>query len=138
VTGPWTIDQARQAANLASAQQKGAESMMKDAGRAYAEAERAYRILLAQTITRLKAEGVAWSSTADLARGDKAVADLKLKRDVAEAVYETTKAALWRHSGDRRDVHQFAGWSMRAGLRDDADAGASHDWDGEPSIGARS
>lgn len=135
MSGPWTIDQARQAANLASAQQKGAETTLKEAGAALAEAERAYRVALAQTILRLKAEGVAWTVCQDIARGDtKTVADLRFKRDLADAVYEAAKAALWRLNSDRRDVHQFATWSMRVDLRDDSH---THDWRSESVIGGR-
>lgn len=116
MTGPWTIDEARQAANLASAQQKAAETDLKSAGQALAAAEQAYRCALAQSITRLRAEGVAWTSCSDLARGNQDIATLRFKRDVADGVYEAAKAALWRHNADRRDVHQFAAWSMRREL----------------------
>ena len=116
MNGPWSINEARQAANLASAQQKAAETDLRAAGQALAAAEQAYRVTLAQTITRLKAEGVAWTVCQDIAKGQKDVAGLRFKRDVASAVYEAAKAALWRHTNDRRDVHQFVTWSMRREL----------------------
>jgi hypothetical protein len=105
VSGPWDIDQARAAARQASAAQRSAE---------------AYRTALAVRITELHAEGVAWSATADLARGDKGVARLKRERDIAEGVVEAAKQAGWRASKDRDDVQAFIGWSQR---REFAEAG---------------
>lgn len=116
MSGPWEIAEARQAANLASAQQKGAENALREAARGLAEAERAYRMSLAQEILRLRADGVAWSSTADLARGDKRVADLKFARDVASGVHEAAQSAAWRHTADRKDVGRFIEWSQRREL----------------------
>jgi hypothetical protein len=39
----------------------------------------------------------------DLAKGDKHVADLRFKRDVAEGIREAAVSALWRHTADRRE-----------------------------------
>jgi hypothetical protein len=137
MSGPWTISEARQAANLASAQQKGAEAALRDAAKALAEAERAYRVALAQTITQLRAEGLAATTCADVARGSKDVADLRYHRDVAAGVRDACEQAAWRLSADRRTIQGFQEWSMRVGLRDDADAGHTHQWNSEPVIGRR-
>lgn len=73
-----------------------------------------YRVALAKEITRLHSqEGVAWSSTADLARGDEAVARLKLERDIAVGVREALAQAVWRATADRKDAQRFSDWSMR-------------------------
>src|SRR3954452_21440649 len=126
--GPWTIDQARAAARQASATQRSAEEFIKGAYRTFALAEEAYRTALAVRITELHAEGVAWSATADLARGDKGVARLKRERDIAEGVVEAAKQAGWRASKDRDDVQAFIGWSQRAWMRTEAEP----DWSKQP------
>lgn len=116
MSGPWTIGEARQAANLASAQQKGAEQALREAAAKLAEAERAYRMALAQTITQLRAEGLAATTCADVARGSKAVADLRYHRDVAQGVRDAAEQSAWRLSADRKDVTAFASWSARREL----------------------
>jgi hypothetical protein len=114
---PFTLDEARDAARLASAQQAGAEQELRDTSAALAEAERAYRLALAQERMRLHAdEGVAWTATDDVARGTRRVADLRYRRDVAKGVYEAASAALWRHTADRKDVGRFVTWSMHLDL----------------------
>lgn len=114
---PFTLDEAREAARLASAQQLGAEAELRDRSKALAEAERSYRLALAQERLRLHAQdGIAWTAGGDLARGAKHVADLRYARDVAKGVYEAAAAALWRHTADRRDVGRFVEWSARREL----------------------
>jgi hypothetical protein len=131
---PFTLDEAREAARLASAQQAGAEQELRDRSKALAEAERSYRIALAQERMRLHAEdGVAWTATDDIARGSKHVADLRYARDVAKGVYEAASAALWRHTADRKDVGRFIEWSQRKEFATDPEP----DWSREPVIGAR-
>lgn len=137
MSGPWTIDEARQAANLASAQQKGAEAALREAAAKLADAERAFRVALAQTITQLRADGLAATTCADVARGTKTVADLRYTRDVAAGVRDACEQAAWRLSADRRTIQGFQEWSMRVGLRDDADTGHTHNWNNEPVIGGR-
>lgn len=114
---PFSLDEAREAARLASAQQAGAETELREQGRKLAEAERSYRMALAQERARQHADnGVAWTATDDAARGQKHVADLRYARDVQKAVYEAAQAALWRHTADRKDVGAFISWSMRREL----------------------
>ena len=119
-SGPWDFDTAREAARKASQQQRTMEDFIRDAFKEFALAEEAYRLALAQKITELHANGVAWSATGDLARGDKQVAVMKRKRDIAEGVVEAAKQAGWRASKDREDVAAFCRWSMR---REFAEAG---------------
>jgi hypothetical protein len=120
MSGPWTIDQAKDAARQASTSQRAAENFIREAFKQFALSEEKYRTALAVRITELHAEGVAWSATADLARGDKGVARLKRERDIAEGVVEAAKQAGWRASKDRDDVQAFIGWSQR---REFAEAG---------------
>ena len=108
---------AREAEHAASALQLGSEAQIREAASDLAEAERAYRVELAKEITRLKADGVAWSSTADLARGEKKVADLKYGRDVKKGVYEAAQQAAYRHGADRRALGRLVDWSARIDLR---------------------
>lgn len=126
--GPWTFDEARKAANLASAQQKGAEQALREAAAKLAEAERAYRMALAQTITRLRADGLAATTCADVARGTKEVADLRWARDVAQGVRDAAEQAAWRHSADRKDVTAFASWSARRELAEHGQPDARLAW----------
>jgi len=115
-SGPWTFDEARAAARRASASQRAAEDFIRDAFKTFALSEESYRLALAQKITELHAQGVAWTATADLARGDKTVAELRRRRDIAEGVVEAAKQAGWRASKDRDDVQAFTSWSMRREL----------------------
>lgn len=63
-------------------------------GKLAAEAEQKYRTALAGKILTLKAAGFPATLIGDLARGDEAVAQLKLERDCAEAVYDSAKEAI--------------------------------------------
>lgn len=112
MNGPWTITEAAQAANAASAQQKGAETQLRDAAKDLAAKERAYRVALAQEITRLRASGLAASACADVARGDKTVADLRYARDVAQGVLDAAQQAAWRLTADRRTIDGLTRWSQ--------------------------
>jgi hypothetical protein len=114
--GPFTIEQARDASREASRNQLHAEAFLKSSSRDQALAEEAYRKALADRIVGLHADGVAWSVCADVARGDKHVAELRRKRDIAEGVREAAVQAAWRAAADRRDVARFADWSMRREL----------------------
>lgn len=110
---PYDFGGAKAAIERAARSQKDAEQNLRDAYTKYAAAERAYRLALAEEIIRLKADGVAWSSTADLARGDKHVADLRYARDVSEGVKEAAAQVAFRHAADRRELEQLVSWSMR-------------------------
>jgi hypothetical protein len=71
-----------------------------------------------QAITRLKADGVAITVAQDLARGDKHVASLRFKRDLAEGLRDAAAQSIWRHTADRRELEQFLDWSKRAAFLD--------------------
>lgn len=110
---PFDFSEARQAINQAKAQQTAAEENVKSAYRSFAEARRAYQVALAEAIVRIRAEGAAATVALDLARGDKAVADLRFKKDVSEGVMEAAKSAIWRHTADRKDLARLVDWSRR-------------------------
>jgi len=59
-----------------------------------AEAERAYRVALRQEILKEREAGLPATLIGDLARGDTYIADLKLARDSAEAVYDANREAI--------------------------------------------
>lgn len=63
-------------------------------GKEYAEAEHDYRIALASKILELRAEGQPATLVSDLARGDRAIARLKLSRDTKEVVYKSAQEAI--------------------------------------------
>lgn len=56
--------------------------------------ERDYRIALKKRLAELKADGQPTTIVGDLARGDDEVADLKMKRDMAEVLYDSAKEAI--------------------------------------------
>lgn len=62
---------------------------LKKRGQKKATAERDYRVALAKEILLQRADGVPVTIIADICRGKKEIADLKLKRDIAETLYET-------------------------------------------------
>jgi hypothetical protein len=113
---PYTFAEAQQANTERSANQKAAEKFMIDTTREYAQAERAYREALAKKILELRADGMAITACSDVARGDKHVAELKFKRDVAEGVREAAGQTAWRASADRRAEQEFIQWSARRDL----------------------
>jgi len=115
---PWEFDEARARCAAASIQQKSAENAKLDAARNAAQAEHDYRVLLAQTIVTKHADGVAWTATADLAKGDPAVAALRMARDIAVGVRDGMDQAVWRSIADRKDAQRFADWSMRTAIAD--------------------
>jgi hypothetical protein len=110
---PWDFAQAVRNANAQRSAQAAAEEFFKTCSRDYAKAEEAYRLALASEIVRQHDAGVAWSVAPDLARGDKRVADLRRKRDIAEGMKDAALQALWRAAADRRDAGRFIEWSMR-------------------------
>lgn len=136
MTGPWTFDEAREACQRASFAQRNAEDFMRDTARDFAQAEEAYRVALADEIVRQHdQEGVAWSVAPDLARGDKRVAELRRRRDIAEGVREAAQQVAWRAAADRKDAQRFSDWSMRREL---AEGGQPPEPDQLPRpIGAR-
>jgi hypothetical protein len=121
LTHPLEIADAREAAHRASELQREVEDAIKAASRDLAEAERRYRKALAEKIVTAHADdGIAWTTCADVARGDKAVADLRYARDVAEGVLDAMRQQAFRRGSDRRDLDTLLNWSMHRDLRTDA------------------
>ena len=83
-------------------QEIGAKSAMLDAairqlgirGRAYAEAERNYRVAMRKKVMEERANGTPVTIMSDLCRGDPEIANLRLERDIAQTVYESAKEAI--------------------------------------------
>jgi len=66
----------------------------KTRGSALAKAEHDYRVALASKIAELEANGAKVTTISDKARGDPAIAKLKLERDLSEVLYDTAKDAM--------------------------------------------
>ena len=126
---PWDFDEARRWANEASTNQAAVEGEVRDAARAFAVADEAYRVGLARKIVELRAGNVSATLAKDLARGDAAIAALKRDAAIAEGAYEAAKQAGWRRAADRRDTERFIDWSMRRELAEEVgrDAAAWRD-----------
>lgn len=131
---PWTFAEATAKCRQAAVAQSHAEDAYLVAAQNFAAMEQAYRKALAAEIVKTHADGVAWSTAPDLARGDETVARLRMERDIAEGVREAMKQALWRHVANRKDAQRFADWSQRRELAEGA--GLVPEPDG-PLIGGR-
>lgn len=70
----------------------------------YAESEKNYRISLASKMTELKINGQPATLIPDLARGDKVVADLKMKRDIAKGVSDACRQAIISHQSSLSSI----------------------------------
>lgn len=68
---------------------------IKARGKAKAEAEKDYRVELAKKILKLRADGIPVSIIGDLARGDEKIANLKMKRDIEESLYEANMQRIY-------------------------------------------
>lgn len=66
----------------------------KTRGQAAAEAERVYRVKLAEKILMLREGGLPATLIGDVARGDKDVARLKFDRDCSQVVYDNAQEAV--------------------------------------------
>lgn len=67
---------------------------LRRSGTAYAEAERAYKVQLRETCLKLRAQDMAIGMIQLTCYGVPEVAELRFKRDVAEAVYVANKEAI--------------------------------------------
>lgn len=63
-------------------------------GRAYAEAERDYRVELRKLILTERVNKTPTSIIGDVCRGDPTIAEMKFQRDVAEATYKSAIEAI--------------------------------------------
>lgn len=106
---------------LEAENQREAEKVLAQRHREAAQAERDYREALAKEITTLQAAGKPATVARDLARGDKHVAELQFKRNLAEGLVDAAQQSIWRHTANRRDLEQFIEWSKRASFLDTSD-----------------
>ena len=67
---------------------------LRRSGTEYAEAERAYKVLLRQECLKLRDEGMAIGMIDKTCFGIQSVADARFKRDVAEVVYKANLEAI--------------------------------------------
>lgn len=83
-------------------QEIGAKSALLDAavkqlsvrGRAYAQAERDYKVALAQRILAEREKGTPVTIISDICKGDTEIARLRFERDCAEVVYKSALEAI--------------------------------------------
>ena len=59
-----------------------------------AEKEYRYKTALSKRLVELRAEGQAVTHLADIARGEPEIAKLRLDRDIAEGLYDSSKEAI--------------------------------------------
>jgi hypothetical protein len=107
----WDFVEATTHAREAMEEQRAAEGNRESAAVDLAEAERLYRKALAKKIVELHDGGAAWSTCADLARGDDGVADLRYARDLAKGMLDVAETQAWRHNANRRELLSFIEWS---------------------------
>lgn len=67
---------------------------LRDAGCQLARNEAAYRIALRSMILDERASGTPVTVISDICRGEPSIADLKLKRDTAEALHDASREAI--------------------------------------------
>ena len=113
---PWDFGSAYDRCINSSRNQESAEDLIREAYSSFATAEEAYRTALATRILELKAEGIAITACAEIARGHKEVAKLRRERDIAEGMKEAAIHVAWRRNADRNDAQRFADWSQRREL----------------------
>lgn len=83
-------------------QEIGAKSSLLDAavkqlgvrGKAYAQAEREYKVALAKRIMQEREKGTPVTIISDICRGDQEIARLRFERDCAEVVYKSAMEAI--------------------------------------------
>jgi hypothetical protein len=63
-------------------------------GREYAKAYRDYRVLLAQELLKLKADGMPATLAADIARGKDEIAEAKQNEIITESLYKSCQEAI--------------------------------------------
>ena len=63
-------------------------------GKAYAQAERDYKVALAQKILSEREKGTPVTIISDICKGDPEIARLRFERDCAEVVYKSAMEAI--------------------------------------------
>ncbi len=70
---------------------------IRERGQAKSIAERDYRVALAKEILELRTEGTPVTIINDLCRGNEKIATLKMKRDIAETLYDSAMQAIYNY-----------------------------------------
>lgn len=132
---PWDFGEAERRLGQASVRQQAAEDALREAYKAWGEAQQRYALKLALAITELRADGIPVTVCLELAKGAPEVARLRMERDVAEGVREAAQQASWRRNADRKDCQSLARWSER---REQAEAagGVRHEYGRPIGVGA--
>lgn len=73
-----------------------AVTILRERGKARAIAERDYRVALAKEILLLRNSGIPVTIISDVCRGNVTIAELKLKRDIAESLYESNMQFIYK------------------------------------------
>jgi hypothetical protein len=84
-------------------------------GKAFAEAERDYRVAMSQKILTLRDSGIPVTIIGDLTRGDRGVAELRFKRDVAEVTYNAAEETIrvWKLQCSLAESQIAREWSRK-------------------------
>lgn len=69
---------------------------LKKRGRDKAKAERDYRVALQKEMLIQRSEGLPVTIIGDICRGNETIADLKMKRDIADTLYETALQKIYQ------------------------------------------
>lgn len=67
---------------------------LRKTGTSYAEAERDYKIALRQEVLKMRNEGIAIGVISLVCYGMPKIAELRFKRDVAEAIYKANQESI--------------------------------------------
>ena len=110
---PYDYAEAKRAIARASRDQADAARWRAETAKAFGDAEKTYRVALANKIVALKAEGIPATVCLDIARGDQAIAELKMKARVQEGLREAAEGLQWQSSANRRALEQLVDWSLR-------------------------
>jgi len=73
-------------------------------GRANAKAEGAYRVALAKKILVERDKGTPVTIISDICRGDRGIAELKFRRDVAEVMYQVALETINVYKIEARQI----------------------------------
>lgn len=69
---------------------------LRERGQDKATAEKNYRVALAKEILKQRAEGLPVTVISDICRGKEEIAELKMKRDIAESMYESAMQKIFQ------------------------------------------
>lgn len=113
----FNFDEAREAMERASTDQKTIEEQVRAVYRDAAQKDEKFRIALAKKMLELHDAGVgSWSACETIARGETEIAALRREKEIAEGVREAVSQAAFRVSADRRDLSRLIDWSSRVAL----------------------